>query len=268
MLRRRATWFPGASLPPCQGQSSGSASLWSNRRHSSVSHSGPKSWNSYCRKVEIYKTWVSPLPHVPCWVPGRSSSGDPTLLRSSHCGRAGTRNHTCNNCNMHNWTPKRTIYILFWRIFCITRPWSNKNMFTIIFSPEFSLVLLILDPEAFWLESFPIKENEVALPVLLRPVAQGGDHDVAIRETVGGVGGAHSKGVHLPRLNDLREFWSTLGEWMDGISCKKAKTAKEWQSSHLVQLWVERVWLDVNNVDSVRSQGRNDEPASWSFRKL
>merc|ERR550519_3151501 len=58
--------------------------------------------------------------------------------------------------------------------------------------PEFSLVLLILDPEAFWLESFPIKENEVALPVLLRPVAQGGDHDVAIRETVGGVGGAHT----------------------------------------------------------------------------
>ena len=85
-------------------------------------------------------------------------------------------------------------------------------MSTMIFSPEFSLVLLILDPEAFWLESFPIKENEVALPVLLRPVAQGGDHDVAIRETVGGVGGAHSKGVHLPRLNDLREFWSTLGE--------------------------------------------------------
>ena len=267
MLSRRPTWFPGASLPPSQGQSSGSASLWSNRRHSSVSHSGPKSWNSYCRKVEIYKTWLSPLPHVPCWVPGRSSSGDPTLLRSSHCGRAGTRNHTCNNCNMHNWTPKRTIYIL-WRIFCITEPWSNKTMSTIIFSPEFSLVLLILDPEAFWLESFPIKENEVALPVLLRPVAQGGDHDVAIRETVGGVGGAHSKGVHLPRLNDLREFWSTLGEWTGGISCKKAKTVKEWQSSHLVQLWVERVWLDVNNVDSVRSQGRNDEPASWSFRKL
>ena len=130
MLRRRATWFPGASLPPCQGQSSGSASLWSNRRHSSVSHSGPKSGNSYCRKVDIYKTWLSPLPHVPCWVPGRSSSGDPTLLRSSHCGRAGTRNHTCNNCNMHNWKPKRTISILFWRIFCITRPWSNKNMST------------------------------------------------------------------------------------------------------------------------------------------
>ena len=32
---------------------------------------------------------------------------------------------------------------------------------------------------------------------------EGGDHDVAVLEAVGGVGGAHPMGVHLPRLDDL-----------------------------------------------------------------
>ena len=75
--------------------------------------------------------------------------------------------------------------------------------------PKFSLVLLILDPEAFRLESLAVEEDEVALPILLGPVAQGGDHDVAICQAVGGVRGAHSKSVHLPRLDDLGRW----NEW-------------------------------------------------------
>ena len=70
-------------------------------------------------------------------------------------------------------------------------------------SPKFTLVLLILNPEAFGLEGLAIEEDEVALAILLGPVAQRGDHDVAIREAVGGVRGPHSKSVHLPRFDDL-----------------------------------------------------------------
>ena len=70
-------------------------------------------------------------------------------------------------------------------------------------SPKFTLVLLILDPETFGLESLAVEEDEVALPILLGPVAQGGDHDIAICQAVSGVRGAHSKSVHLPRLDDL-----------------------------------------------------------------
>ena len=32
---------------------------------------------------------------------------------------------------------------------------------------------------------------------------EGGDHDVAVLEAVGGVGGAHPQGMHLPGLDDL-----------------------------------------------------------------
>ena len=80
--------------------------------------------------------------------------------------------------------------------------------------PKFSLVLLILDPEAFRLESLAVEEDEVALPILLGPVAQGGDHDVAICQAVGGVRGAHSKSVHLPRLNELGR-WNESNEWKE-----------------------------------------------------
>merc|ERR1719397_1074702 len=82
--------------------------------------------------------------------------------------------------------------------------------------PKFTLVLLILNPEAFGLEGLAIEEDEDAL---------------AIREAVGGVRGPHSKSVHLPRLDDL------------------------------VQLGVEGIRLHVHNVYSVRSQGRNNQPA-------
>ena len=119
-------------------------------------------------------------------------------------------------------------------------------------SPKFPLVLLILNPETFGLESHAIEEDEVALPVLLGSVAEGGDHDIAICQAVSGVRGSHSQSVHLPRLDDLGtdELPLGVGEW----------TRKE--KSHLVQLWVEGVGLDVDNVDSVRPEGRNDQPLS------
>ena len=77
-------------------------------------------------------------------------------------------------------------------------------------SPKLPLILLILNPETFGLESLAIEEDEVALPILLGPVAEGGDHDVAICQAVGGVRGAHSKSMHLPRLDDLGRWneWS------------------------------------------------------------
>ena len=71
-------------------------------------------------------------------------------------------------------------------------------------SPKFTLILLVLHPKALGLESLPVKKDEVALPVLLGPIAQRRDHHVAVRQAVGGVRGAHAQGVHLPRLDDLR----------------------------------------------------------------
>merc|ERR1719458_1545662 len=80
--------------------------------------------------------------------------------------------------------------------------------------PKFTLVLLVLNPETFGLESLAVEED-----------------DVAICQAVSGVRGAHSKSVHLPRLDDL------------------------------VQLWVEGVGLHVHDVHSVRPQSRNNQPA-------
>ena len=71
-------------------------------------------------------------------------------------------------------------------------------------SPKFTLILLIFHPEALRLESLSVEKDEVALPVLLGPIAQRRDHHVAVREAVGGVWGAHAQRVHLPRLDDLR----------------------------------------------------------------
>ena len=71
-------------------------------------------------------------------------------------------------------------------------------------SPKFTLILLVLHPEALRLESLSVKKDEVALPVLLGPIAQRRDHHVAVRKAVGGVRGAYAQGVHLPRLDDLR----------------------------------------------------------------
>ena len=74
---------------------------------------------------------------------------------------------------------------------------------TCLSSPKFTLILLILHPEALGLESLSVKKDEVALPVLPGPIAQRRDHHVAVREAVGGVRGAHAQRVHLPRLDDL-----------------------------------------------------------------
>ena len=70
-------------------------------------------------------------------------------------------------------------------------------------SPKFTLVLLILNPETFGFESLAVEEDEVALSILLGPVAQGRDHDISICQAVSGVWGAHSQSMHLPRLDDL-----------------------------------------------------------------
>ena len=51
-------------------------------------------------------------------------------------------------------------------------------------SPKLPLILLILNPETFGLESLAIEEDEVALSILLGPVAQGRDHDIAICQAV------------------------------------------------------------------------------------
>ena len=145
---------------------------------------------------------------------------------------------------------------------------SNKMLWTKMLrlkrgSPKFTLVLLILNPEALWLEGLAIKEDEVALPVLLGPVAQRRDHDVAISEAVGGVRGPHSECVHLPRLDDLGYRWVIswrMNECERRIG--KESKVKEWKQAHLVQLGVEGVRLHVHNVHSVRSQGRNNQPSS------
>merc|ERR1719510_2379868 len=92
------------------------------------------------------------------------------------------------------------------------------------------LVLLAGGPRRHRLESLPVQQDEAALPVLAGAVSQGGDHHVAVRQTVGGVRGAHTEGVHLPGLNDL------------------------------VQPGVAGVRLDVHNVDPVGAQGRHDQP--------
>ena len=76
--------------------------------------------------------------------------------------------------------------------------------FTCLASPKFTLILFILHPEALRLESLSVEKDEVALPVLLGPIAQRRDHHVAVRQAVGGVRGAHAQRVHLPRLDDLR----------------------------------------------------------------
>ena len=76
--------------------------------------------------------------------------------------------------------------------------------FTCLASPKFTLILFILHPEALRLESLSVEKDEVALPVLLGPIAQRRDHHVAVRQAVRGVRGAHAQGVHLPRLDDLR----------------------------------------------------------------
>ena len=77
-----------------------------------------------------------------------------------------------------------------------------------IILPKFPLVLLIFNPKTLGLESLAIKEDEVALAVLLGPVAQCGDHDIAISQTVSGVGCAHSLGMELPWLDDLVQLWT------------------------------------------------------------
>ena len=137
---------------------------------------------------------------------------------------------------------------------------------TCLASPKFTLILLIFHPEALRLESLSVEKDEVALPVLLGPIAQRRDHHVAVRQAVGGVRGAHAQGVHLPRLDDLRIKRGLKKQkkkhlpWLADLRGKRVKAEVEFKSSHLVQLWVERVRFDVDHIDPVRTKGRNDQP--------
>ena len=91
------------------------------------------------------------------------------------------------------------------------------------------LVLLASRPGPHRLEGLPVQKDEAALAVLARSVPKGGDHHVPVGQTVGGVGGAHTEGVHLPGLDDL----------------VKARLA--------------RIRLDIHNVDPVRAEARHDQ---------
>ena len=95
---------------------------------------------------------------------------------------------------------------------------------------ELRFVLLAGGPRPHRLEGLPVQQDEAALAVLARSVSQGGDHHVPVRQAVGGVGGAHTEGVHLPGLDDL------------------------------VQAGVAGVRLHVHDVDPVRAQSRHDQP--------
>lgn len=282
ILSTTGTWFRGAWPPPCQDRSSAAASSSSSRRHSSVSHSGPKRGNRVtfiaAAQSGIFRVF-SPLPHVPCWVPGRSSLGDPTPLRSWRCGMVGTRSHTWQLQNNKQVGQNSLTITNIWRgidyVFCklferLHGPTKGALWTKMLrrVSPKFTLVLLILNPEAFGLEGLAIEEDEVALAVLLGPVAQRGDHDVAVREAVGGVRGPHSQCVHLPRLDDLG--YRRVISWRMNVCKKEGKESKvkEWQQTHLVQLGVEGIRLHVHNVHSVWSQGRNNQPLNRQFKNL
>ena len=93
-----------------------------------------------------------------------------------------------------------------------------------------SLVLLAGGVRPHRLERLSVQQDEAPLAVLARPVSEGGDHDVAVRQTVSRVGSAHSLGMHLPRLD------------------------------HLVQSGVARISLHVHDVDPVGPEAGHDEP--------
>ena len=120
--------------------------------------------------------------------------------------------------------------------------------FTCLASPKFTLILFILHPEALRLESLPVKKDEVALPVLLGPIAQRRDHHVAVRQAVRGVRGAHAQGVHLPRLDDLR--------MKRGWEKKTKKTSPMARSSE-----------DKKGVEKTKKEKKTSPTARWSEGK-
>ena len=95
--------------------------------------------------------------------------------------------------------------------------------------PKRRLIILGFGPGPNWLECLSVEEDEASFSIFLWPVPEGGDHNIAVRQTVRGVWCAHPPLVQLPGLN------------------------------HLVQLGVEGVSLHVHDVDPVRSQAGDNQ---------
>ena len=95
--------------------------------------------------------------------------------------------------------------------------------------PKRRLIFLGFGPGPNWLECFSVEEDEASFSIFLWPVPKGGNHNIAIGQTVRGVWCAHPPLVQLPGLN------------------------------HLVQLGVEGVSFHVHDVDPVRSEARDNQ---------
>ena len=95
--------------------------------------------------------------------------------------------------------------------------------------PKRRLIILGFGPGPNWLECLSVEEDEASFSIFLWPVPEGGDHNIAVRQTVRSVWCAHPPLVQLPGLN------------------------------HLVQLGVEGVSFHVHDVDPVRSEAGDNQ---------
>ena len=95
--------------------------------------------------------------------------------------------------------------------------------------PKRRLIILGFGPGPNWLECLSVEEDEASFSIFLWPVPEGGDHNIAVRQTVRSVWCAHPPLVELPGLN------------------------------HLVQLGVEGVSFHVHDVDPVRSEAGDNQ---------
>ena len=102
--------------------------------------------------------------------------------------------------------------------------------------PKGGLIILGCRPCPDGFEGLPVQKDEASLSIFVRPVSEGGDHDIAIGQTVSGMRSAHPERMNLPRLD------------------------------HLVQLGVAGVSLHVHDVDSVRAEAGDDQPRPGTGR--
>ena len=95
--------------------------------------------------------------------------------------------------------------------------------------PKRRLIFLGFGPGPNWLECLSVEEDEASLSIFLWPVTKGGNHNITVSQTVGGMRSAHPPLMHLPGLD------------------------------HLVQPRVKGVSFHIHDVDPVRSEAGNNQ---------